>query len=284
MARSFFGDTSSGSSTEIPLNRDVPEGKIKMSPNPDSKLLVAGSLHGLQGWNTGTRQQVMDMPEAGEIDDLAFSPDGRLLASTSTVRDRTLEASYSLTFWDTTSWKRIGESIPLRYPIVFVSFSSGGKTLVAGDYYGITTFWNVEQRQQTGQPLEEPGHGLDFSYHGALWFSPDDKQLFSCTGAEQPLLAWDLGSHPPISRTLVSSSDPYSTMAFNAERMQFAWNTRSNARLIVRNPISDRRVKIDCSWADNLVFSPDGNVLAATCAPLEVGTAPTIYLFDVGNP
>jgi WD40 repeat protein len=79
------------------------------------------------------------------VDDVAFTPDGKTIASAS--EDATLR------LWDTATGKPIGQPAISRNgsgnnAAIGLAFSPDGKTLAGGDYDGTVRLWEVS----TGKP------------------------------------------------------------------------------------------------------------------------------------
>lgn len=168
--------------------------------NSDGSLLALGTIEGdIFLVDTRTLKQVGRMSIASRLKSepvaaLAFSPDGRVLASNGLERGRAI-------LWDVVSRSRLHE---LAYPglrifVKTVAFSADGKMLaIAGDARGglgqeqPIILWDTETHQPLGLPLW--GH-TDAIYH--LAFSPrcegcpDDARLVS--GSEDgTMMMWDV--------------------------------------------------------------------------------------------
>ena len=84
------------------------------------------------------------------VNSVAFSPDGKTLASGSddgTVR-----------LWDVATRQQIGKPFTgshgdLTGPVISVAFSPDGKTLATGSSDGTVRLWDVATRRQIGNPL-----------------------------------------------------------------------------------------------------------------------------------
>ncbi|KIO17049.1 hypothetical protein M407DRAFT_85352, partial [Tulasnella calospora MUT 4182] len=133
----------------------------------------------------------------GWVQSLAFSPDGKTLASGS--------SDGTICLWDAEAGSPIGE--PLRGPkgwVRSVAFSPDGKTLASGSDDATIRLWDAE----AGSPIGEPHRG----HEGRVWsvaFSPDGKTLTSELNNGTTCL-WEYYPHQPLK--LISS---FSTLISN---------------------------------------------------------------------
>jgi WD40 repeat protein len=93
---------------------------------PDGKLLVAVTYSGtVRLWGLAEGRELAELTEAGDVKQLAFSPDGKLLAGGPAFGDK------PVVFWDVASRKEVG---PLqafeRSSLSLLTFTADGQTLV----------------------------------------------------------------------------------------------------------------------------------------------------------
>ena len=113
--------------------------------------------------------------------DVAFSPDGALLAAA---------AGTAVRFWDATT--RRPERPSARGPgeiVLAIAFSPDGATLASGSDDNAVRFWDVSARRALGEPL----YGHDFSVL-AVAFSPDGTTLAS-GASDATVRLWSAATH-----------------------------------------------------------------------------------------
>jgi WD40 repeat protein len=120
------------------------EGLIAFSP--DGKTIATAAGQGVDRrrpiqpdivlWDTATGDERLQiaMPE-GKLSQIAFSPDGRLLASVGETE--------AILLWDTRTGKEVGRFTGHRGRIRTLSFAPDGKTLASGGFDSTVLIWDV---------------------------------------------------------------------------------------------------------------------------------------------
>ena len=169
----------------------VPADVKSIAFSPDGKTLASGSNMGIQLWSVATGHGSPLTKTAG-TNSVAFSPDGTLLASGN--QDGTLQ------MWKVASEQLVGPPVALvghTDAINTVAFSpdSQSQNLASSSDDGTVRVWNVASRQTTlmlhGDPQQKLG----------LAFAPGGKTLASGSG-DGTIILWNITAESTISQPL----------------------------------------------------------------------------------
>jgi WD40 repeat protein len=116
-------------------------------------------------------------PRTGPVNTLAFSPDGRLLATAGNDGD--------ITLWDPVSLRRIGVLAGPVGSVEALAFSPDSQTLASGEDNRTILLWDMATRSLTATLTNGPGTVK------ALAFTPDGDTLISGDSSHR-IIAWDL--------------------------------------------------------------------------------------------
>lgn len=157
--------------------------------SPDGKTLASGHDDGtIAVWDTGTGKKLSALggyqapmfpagsPAQGAINSVAFSPDGKLLASGS--RDSQVNV------WDTATWLKLRTLKGVDKAINSVAFSPDGRTLAGAGNDAAISLWDTEAWEKK---KELRGHA---DLINSVVFSKDGKFLASGS-KDRTIIIWD---------------------------------------------------------------------------------------------
>lgn len=230
--------------------------------SPDGRLLVIA--HGSQAtvWDTRSRLPLAVVP--GTVDTLAFSPDGRRLATTSDDRS-------SVDVWDVGTMTRVAELTGHRAAVLDLAFSPDGTLLAAGVADWTVALWDL--RRETRRS-ELSGHAGPVN---GVAFSPDGRTL-ATAGHDELVMLWEVRTgrhlatftgHQGWVRNVAFSPDGRTLASASIDRTVRLWNVPERRATATLTGHTDA--------ARGVVFSPDGQLLAFT------SDDQTVTLWDVAR-
>jgi WD40 repeat protein len=142
----------------------LPAGATRVEFSADGNwLLAVGGEQVLLGWPVGDTPEKRRLHghEGAGVPSIAFSPDGRLLASGS--KDRTIKV------WDARTGKLLHTLRGHTASIEAVAFSPEGRLLATGDFGGVVYLWDASagvQRARLYHPERPPGQVWRIQFDG----------------------------------------------------------------------------------------------------------------------
>ena len=225
--------------------------------SPDGMTCVTAAGGSVRRWDGLTGEPVgQALDHSGEVLAMAFSRDGRLLATGTDDK--------SVRIWDIATGKLIGQPIPQPDFVNSVEFSPDGRWLMATTGYrdysvaSSARVWEVASGKPASPPLPHPA-----TIRGGV-FTPDGR--LAITGAYDGLIRfWDTSTWKP-------SGEPIKTtqvvaLALSRDGLFLAVACNSNEAFVYSVP--DRRLVSSPMRHPGLLkaicFYPDGGLVATGC-------------------
>ncbi|MBI5929584.1 MAG: protein kinase [Chloroflexi bacterium] len=200
------------------------------------------------------------------VRDVAFSPDGKLLASAG--------QDGRIILWDAVTHQRIREFTGMTGAVNGVAFSPDGKLLALGGTDALLYLWDVQTGELLGNPL--------LGHTDSIWrlaFSPDGTQLATAS-QDQTIIVWDVARREIIGGPLAGHSDAVYDVAFSPDGRLLAsgsadgtvrlWNAATDEA--IGEPLTGHT-----NWVWSVAFSPDGQRLVSGSADT------TLIMWDVAK-
>jgi len=180
---------------------------VVYSPDGTTLASAGGDKGTIRLWDTRThKQRIPPIRGHGEIESVAFSPDGRTLAYADD--DRTIR------LLDTRGPKQ--RDAPLGdhdgAVISSVMFSPNGDMLASIASDQTIRLWDTHSRKQLGLPIRGHAEGIDWN----VVFSPDGRTLASA-GQDTFIRLWDTRTHKQLGPPLRGHTKSVRSLAFSPD-------------------------------------------------------------------
>lgn len=221
--------------------------------SPDGNQLVIASATGIHFYDAQAFQQVQFIDTNDEeVDDIAFSLDGKLLAWS--LPNGTVK------LWEVSTNRELHTFVGHIFGVISLAFSPDGKLLASGSLDDTVRIWEVSG----GSEQHTFTHVWDVI---CIAFSPDGKLL--AVGSEQTVTLLEIGTghelyalhhtrpvhsvaFSPDGKLLASGSGGVQTTPDNLVKL---WDVTNGRELLALTGHT--------SWVHSVAFSPDGKLLVA---------------------
>jgi hypothetical protein len=203
-------------------------------------------------WDVATGKMIFDLiGHSGDVTDVAFSPDGRTLATTSGLGAK---------LWDVATGKMIFDLRGHSFPVMDVAFSPDGRTLATASMDGTAKLWDVATRKMIFDLIGS------WPPVTAVAFSPDGRTLATASRDGTAKL-WDVATGKMIFN-LIGYGSPVTAVAFSPDGRTLAtvsWDRTAKLWDIATGKMIFDLIGHSGDVTD-VAFSPDGRMLATASA------------------
>lgn len=266
-------NTASHAESGAPLTDPTSAAITAMVFSPDGHTLaVGGHSSKVRLWDVATHTPIGDAL-TNWAEPIAFNPDGRTLITNDA------SSSKGLRVWNVMTHMPIADLQPDRSDgsdhFASMAMSRDGLILATGSYDGKVRFWDINTRQQLGDPLTGPTESVS-----AMAFRPDRRTLIT-GGPHGTVRLWDVNTRRQIGDPLTGfTGDRVMSVAFSPDGAVFAaagedgsgrfWDASS--RIPIGTPLTHYGETIE-----SIAFSPDSHTLATST----LGTSNAVRLWKV---
>ena len=176
-----------------------PNGRLVASGGTDGTIRLWDLQKGTEvGRFAGPRSKKTNVrPEPDTVRALAFSPDGKVLASATLIE--------TVSLWDVATAKELRRFAGDKWGTWSLQFLPGGKVLLATDFSGSLRQWDINSGMETRTTLT---HRLSAGQTTTTQFSLDGQLAATLNGPTMQL--WDLAKGEPLHPKLVRAGAPHS--------------------------------------------------------------------------
>lgn len=226
------------------------------------QIAVAGPADSVLAWDI-TGQLILQVQHAGTVPCVAWSLDGRMIAS---------GTSGGVHLIDPATGREVHAAQGHSDEVRSVSFSPDGRHLASGANNGVVRAWNAADLA----PIATINAHNDL-VRSVAW-SPDGSMLASC-GHDKTVRVWSAGSWNGTGG-LADHTGWIAKVAFSPDgRFLASGSTDSTVRIWDLAAQRYHRVldQFDGWWVVDFVFSPDSRFIAA------MSNDPEIYVYDIDS-
>lgn len=216
---------------------------IAFSSDNKTLALTPHEVNEIQLWDITRNHQQTHERHDEQVESIAFSPDGKILASTS--QDHTIQ------LWDITGSRQ--QTLKVHHTeVISITFSPDGKILASGTSTGDVWLWDIA----TGNHLQSlKGQGSQVT---SIAFSPDGRMLASPLNRGKIQL-WDIMNKHR--RTFKTESMLVLCVAFSPDSKTLA-SASFKGLVELWDIATGSHKQISKDFVSHMAFSPNGKMLA----------------------
>ena len=210
-------------------------------------------------WRPASRLGSSLNTHSGQVSSVAFSPDGKTLA--------TGDDSGAARLWDVAAAEQASRAVTGgSYLIAAAAFSPDGKTLATVDGNGSVRLWDIATARQIGPALKlgaSPEQGGENGI-ASVAFSPDGKTLAAGDDSSNLARLWNTATGQQIGPALNTGprGDGISSVAFSPDGKTLATVQNGGSVQLWDVATGHKIGKPFASSSFSVAFSPDGKTLA----------------------
>ncbi|KAH7917141.1 WD40 repeat-like protein [Leucogyrophana mollusca] len=238
-------DVERGGQDGHPLQHDCSLEWIAISP--DGRRIVSGlQAGGPVIWDALTRKVVHEI-KGGGVWRLAYSPDGRWIATAPRVDERVIR------LWDADTGRPGREPLKCDGRILCLAFSPDGSRIAAGMVDGVFQVIEISTGKSVVGPIK--GHTRTVT---SVVYSPDGRLLVTAS-QDKSIRVWDSKSGMEVGKPMLGHSDDVWCISITADGRRIASGGSDDT---VRVWDLETRLQVGHSfdaggWVFSVAFSPD---------------------------